>query len=93
MATLEQRPTVQVEMTLRLTEPEARALLALTVYGTAQFLRVFYAQLGRAYLEPHEAGLASLFAGVGESVPPILRRADAARAAFVRGLEVAARAA
>ncbi|CDN60000.1 hypothetical protein I35_1477 [Burkholderia cenocepacia H111] len=63
-------------------ESELRALDALTCYGIDSFLEVFYAKLGKAYLQPHEAGLRELFSSINTQVPTILRRADAAREAF-----------
>lgn len=54
-------PTVTVTATLTLDLAEIAALDALAGYGTDEFLKVFYAKLGEAYLKPHEAGLRSLF--------------------------------
>lgn len=91
MATLEQRPTIEVEITFRLTEIEARALEALAGYGTDAFLKVFYEHMGRHYLQPHEAGLRSLFSSTGQ-LQPILDRASQARKVFVNGVEPRLRA-
>ena len=88
MAKLEQRPQVALDVTLRLSEAEARALLALTVYGEESFLRSFYKNLGRSALEPHEAGLRSLFDSVGQVLPPIFKRMKAAQIAFVKGVDL-----
>ena len=86
MAMLEHRPTVTVDVTLRLSEEEAAALAALAGYGDDAFLKVFYAHLGEVYLKPHERGLLSLFKGVRNGLPGILQRAAAARKAFVHGV-------
>jgi hypothetical protein len=86
MADLEQRPKVELEVARKLNEAEVRALAALTEYGTDAFLKVFYAQLG-SFLKPHEAGIRSLFKGINTHLPAIIRRADAARAAFIKGVE------
>jgi len=61
--------TVGVQVHLILNEDEALALDALAGYGIDPFLEVFYKSLGRAYLQPHEKGLRSLFAGIRECVP------------------------
>ncbi len=82
MSTIRQAPTVRVDMHLFITEPEARALDALVGYGIEPFLKVFYAQMGRHYMKPHEAGLRALFKTIRSEVPQILRRADAAKTAF-----------
>ncbi len=68
-----------VQVQLVLTESEARALLALTVYGDKSFLDVFYKNMGQDALKPHENGLKSLFSVVAEELPKHLRRADDTR--------------
>lgn len=88
MAKLEQRPTVGIEVNFRLNEAEVRALEALAGYGSKGFLEVFYKHMGEAYLKPHEAGLISLFDSITTHLPPILRRANDARTAFVKGLNL-----
>lgn len=60
-----------------------RALEALAGYGSDGFLKVFYQHMGRAYLEPHEVGLRSLFETIRTELPPILCRADSAKKAFM----------
>lgn len=61
MAKIEGRPKVTMTVSIALTEEEACALDALAGYGVDEFLRIFYEKMGRAYLQPHEAGLRSLF--------------------------------
>lgn len=82
MSRLTQVPTVEVSATIKLTEPELRALDALIGYGADTFLAVFYTHMGKAYLQPHEKGLRSLFAAIQADLCPILNRADAAKKAF-----------
>jgi hypothetical protein len=82
MAKLEQRPTVTCECSLRLTEGEMRFLDALVGYGWKSFIEVFEGKLGKAYIEAHKASGEEFFAAVRSQIPAILRRADAARAAF-----------
>jgi hypothetical protein len=76
------KPTVAMEFDFRLSLEEARALDALTGYGTDAFLDAFYKSMGEAYLRPHEAGLRSLFAGLRRDLPPLLGRALSAEQAI-----------
>lgn len=82
MSRLLQRPRLDLDVALVLTEPEVRALDALTGYGVKSFLEVFYERMGEYYLKPHEDGLRSLFDTVRSELPPILKRLDAAKTAF-----------
>lgn len=75
---------VEVTVWLKLTESEARALKALTVYGSDEFLKFFYETLGKLYLEPHSKGLISLFETIRTELPKHLKRADDARAVFLK---------
>lgn len=74
--------TLQVEVVLRLTEAEARALKEITGYGIDPFLKWFYEKLGTHYMKPHESGLRSLFETIKRELPPHLNKADRARKAF-----------
>ncbi|WP_310643440.1 hypothetical protein [Limnohabitans sp.] len=82
MSRLTQRPTLNLEVSIKLTESEVRALDALSGYGADAFLKVFYAQMGRHYMEPHESGLRSLFDTIRTELPPIMKRMRAAKQAF-----------
>ena len=84
MATIVQRPQVGVKAVMEFNEQELRALDALVGYGADGFLEVFYAKLGKAYMQPREKGLRELFESVRQTVPGILHRVDAARKAFER---------
>ena len=82
MTRLMQVPVVEVSATIKLTEPELRALEALAGYGDDAFLKIFFQYLGTAYLKPHTAGIKSLFAVIRSDLNPILHRADSAKKAF-----------
>lgn len=82
MSKLTQLPHINVDVGLNLTMAEVQALEALAGYGTDGFLEVFYKQMGTHYLQPHEAGLRSLFATIRSELPPIIARYKAARQAF-----------
>jgi hypothetical protein len=69
----------EVNITLKLTEVEARALRELTVYGTDAFLKVFYQHLGKSTLGPHEKGLISLFETIKKELPKHLYKVDSVR--------------
>ena len=82
MSRLVQAPKIEVFATIKLNEQELRALDALVGYGDQPFLDAFYKLLGKAYMEPHEAGIRSLFEVIRADLVPILARASAARKAF-----------
>ena len=84
MAKIVQQSKVEVSATFVLGEQEMRALDALAGYGTDAFLKVFYKEMGEHYVKPHEQGLRTLFESIRDNIPYILRRADKARAAFVK---------
>lgn len=67
------------ELIFKLTEEEAEALHALTVYGTKSFLDTFYRFMGTSYLKPYERGLISLFENVSRQIPSLLKDVHAAR--------------
>jgi hypothetical protein len=55
---------VEARAVITLEESEILALDALAWYGVDAFLRVFYKELGKAYMGPHENGLRTLFEAV-----------------------------
>lgn len=73
---------VELQLSMSLGEKEARALHAISEYGTDAFLKVFYEHLGESALKPHEAGLRSLLLAARGQLAPLLGRADKAREAF-----------
>lgn len=81
---------VELQVSLRLTEAEARALEALFGYGSRSLLDVFYEHLGKAYLKPHEQGFFSLADVVRTQLPIILDRATKASKVFTKPPEVEA---
>jgi hypothetical protein len=76
-----QRAEVSLTLSFTLGEGEARALEAIAGYGTDSFLEIFYAKMGKSYLQPHEAGLRSLFV-LARSLNGHLDRVDQARRVF-----------
>ena len=91
-------PTVRVpvriefHLALNLDEPQARALHALTAYGADSFLRFFYTTLGKTCLEPHEAGLRSLFDALRVELSPGIQRVDDLRKLIEEGIREQAKA-
>ena len=63
---------MKITFTLELCESEALALDALTLYGTQEFIDMFYTNMGSHYLSPHEKGLWSLFESVKKNISPAL---------------------
>ena len=82
MSKLTQLPFIDVNVGLKLSMDEVQALDALAGYDTDGFLEVFYKQMGKSYLSPHEAGLRSLFDTIRSELPPIIRRYKSAKQAF-----------
>ena len=68
-----------VRVILTLTEKEARALEAITKYGSKVFLETFYEKLGKEYLNPFSEGIESLFVTIKEELPKHLKKADLTR--------------
>jgi hypothetical protein len=58
---------------------EARAVHALLTYGADAFIKAFYAQLGKQYMQPYEAGLRSFLDAVTKQVAPQLVEIQAVR--------------
>lgn len=67
---------VDIKIHLVLSEDEARALEAICGYGPDQFVKWFYKNLGKFYLQPHETAMRSLFDTVRSELPKQLRKAD-----------------
>lgn len=82
MAQITPRAKIEVTATFEFSEHELRALDALIGYGTDPFLEVFYKHLGRAYMQPNEDGLRSLFKSIADQLGGILRRTEDARRVF-----------
>jgi len=68
-----------INVILKLSEIEARALHGIVQYGSASFLEVFYTHLGRICLEDHEKGIISLFETIKTELPKHLKKADMTR--------------
>lgn len=79
-----------IQVILKLSEKEARALHGITSYGSKQFLKCFYEHLGKAYLEEYESGIESLFETIKQELPQHLSRADDVRSVW-KGDKVAVR--
>lgn len=73
------QPVFDMDILLRLNEQQARALYSLTVYGPKEFLKWFYKNMGKHYMEPHAKGLESLFEVLRTELPPHLKTADEVR--------------
>lgn len=82
MATIQNKPKIDLKITIEINESEARALKALVGYGFTDFINFFYKTLGKHYLSPHENGLLTFFESVQATIPAALRRLDAARRTF-----------
>ncbi len=76
MAKLKNNPKLTTTITLELSEEEARALIDIAGYGTDEFIKFFYSNMGEHYLKQHEDGLRSLFEAIRELLVPILDKFD-----------------
>lgn len=73
---------VKFELTVTLSEAEARALVALASYGIDSVIQVVQDNISQYYIRDHGRGFTELLTSARESVPPFLRRVDAARESF-----------
>ncbi len=71
--------SINMEVNLKLTEIEVRALDALAGYGVKQFLETFYKQMGKTYLQPHEKGLIDLFEKIRKTCPKVIAETEISR--------------
>lgn len=82
MAKFKSTGRVEFEMVFTITESEARALDALSGYGSDAFMKFFYEHMGKYYMEPHDAGMRSFLDSIRGTVSGHIAQCDAARAAF-----------
>lgn len=87
MAKIKQNPTIELQLTFTITESEARALNALAGYSNDALIKFFYENMGRHYMEPHEAGFRLFLDSIRGVVCGPLARVDKARKAFVPQIE------
>ena len=75
------RSTVEqkLRVTLELDEAEVRALDGIFGYNVDMFLKVFYEKMGKAYVQPHEAGVRSLHASIRGEMAGSIRKIDEIR--------------
>ena len=79
MSNVNSTSQMDFQVVLKISEKEARALQALTVFGSKSFLEVFYKYLGKTDLFAHEEGLKSLFETIREELPYHLDKMDKCR--------------
>ncbi len=84
MADINAQARLEVTVTFRISEEEARALDGLVGYGDDAFIEHFKKNLGTHYIRDHEEGLRSFFKSIRGAMPGILHRTDAARKAFIK---------
>ncbi len=83
MATFKSSSNVTIEISMDLSEIEARALIEMTGYGIEQFLEGYYKYLGKHYLKPLEPGIRSLFESIKSELPPHIAKIDKARKSLI----------
>ena len=72
-------PSISGNISIVLTEMEARALEGMIAYGPDNFLDMFYSHLGKAYLKEYESGVRKLFLGVQDIISPMLLKIERVR--------------
>lgn len=75
--------TISVTTQLELTESEVLALDAIFGYNVDAFLKAFYRNLGRAYVEPHVAGVRSLHSHLRSTLAPAIRKIGEVRRGLI----------
>lgn len=78
--------TLRLEMTanITLTEAEVMALDGIFGYGADAFLKAFYREMGRAYVEPYENGVRSLHNELRGKLTPIIAEMKEIRARLAK---------
>ena len=76
IAEVKSKITLDLKIHLELSLEEAKALESITGYGVDEFLKGYYKQLGKSYLQPHEKGVRSLFKRIKESLPGEIHKAE-----------------
>jgi hypothetical protein len=79
--------TIEFTINFTLTQQEASALEAIAGYGADNFLKVFYPQMGKSYLEPYEKGMRDLFARIKSDLPTEIAKINTARKAINEALK------
>ena len=79
---IEEQPKLDLDITFRVNEAEARALEAMMGYGFDAFIKVFKVHLGRSYIEEHERALRKFFEEGRPALLSALSKIDEARKHF-----------
>ncbi len=86
MAEIKVTSKLNFSVTLTLNEEEIRALAGIFGYNEDAFLKAFYEKMGRAYVQPHEAGVRSLHQSVRRVTGPAIYEIDRIRKAMTESL-------
>ncbi len=81
------RIEASLTVTLQLSEQEAKALDGIFGYDVDHFLKAFYEKMGKAYVQPHEAGVRSLHATIRGQLAGPIAEFDKARKALHEALK------
>lgn len=71
--------SIELEVTIRLTEMEARCLLKMSQYGSEPYIKWFKENLSENELKGIEPGIKSLFNKLRSELPPHLNQVGKAR--------------
>lgn len=76
------KSSVEFKIKIEMTVSEAKALKAITEYGSDEFLSMFYKNLGKVNLQPYEKELKSLFLNIRQSLPNEISKIEKAKKAI-----------
>lgn len=79
MRVLQTKISLESRVLVEMTETEVKALEAIFGYNVDVFLKVFYEKMGKAYVQPHEAGVRALHETVRGLMANPIAIIDAAR--------------
>lgn len=90
MAILQAKPTIIMDVTLRINEYEIRALQAITVYGLEALMQNIKPFLPADDFKKHKPGLETFFKGVSDLAQPMINNVEKARYVFTHPEEAPA---
>ena len=72
--TSKSKSTLEMSVTLTLSEIEAEALIEMTKYGFDPFIKGYEKFLGKHYIAPHKKGLELFFTSINSQLPEHVER-------------------
>lgn len=82
MATSRVQVKTEILTTITLTEDEVMALDGIFGYGAEAFLKAFYREMGKVYVQPYEKGVRSLHEHMRGTLSPAISKIREIRRQF-----------